>query len=120
MERSGGYTSQRVVLVYSVHFHKVRLLRQEDCPASWMRKSAQMNFYKTIIEEISLENEQLLLFLGIPTLLPAPHLSEEQARRQGPSDILLLSERNRLLRRQIAAAFSTLNLDARLRGTSAH
>ena len=79
-----------------------------------------MNLYQTIIEEISLENEQLLLCLGIPTLLAAPRLSEEQARREGPSDILLLCERNRILRRQIAAAFPTLNLDGRLRGTSAH
>lgn len=79
-----------------------------------------MNLYQTIIEEISLENEQLLLLLGIPMLSPAPRLSEDEARRWGPSHISQLSERNRVLRHQIASAFPTLNLDSHLRCTTVH
>jgi hypothetical protein len=79
-----------------------------------------MNLYQTIIDEILLENEQLLLLLGIPTLAPAVRLSEVEARRRGPSHISRLSERNRVLRHQIASAFPTLNLDSHLRRTCVH
>lgn len=79
-----------------------------------------MNLYQTIIEEISLENEQLLFLLGIPTLASAPHLSEDESRHLGPSHIAQLSERNRVLRHQIASAFPTLNLDTHLRRGPLH
>lgn len=79
-----------------------------------------MNLYQTIIEEISLENEQLLLLLGIPTLTRSPRLSEDEARRRGPSHISQLSERNRVLRNQIASAYPTLNLDSHLCRTTVH
>ena len=81
---------------------------------------ARMNLYQTIIEQISLENQQLLFLLGIPTLASAPHLSEDESRRRGPSHIAQLSERNRVLRHQIASAFPTLNLDTHLRRDPVH
>lgn len=85
-----------------------------------MRNVARMNLYQKIIEEILQENEQLLLLLGIPTLTPPLRLSEDEARRRGPSHISQLSERNRVLRHQIASAFPTLNLESHLRRASVH
>lgn len=70
-----------------------------------------MNLDQSIIEQIALENDQPLLLLRVPTLTPLPRLSADEARHWVPRHISLLSERNVVLRHQIASAFPTLNLD---------